>query len=63
VTKPDDDPKSRRTPISLQLHPRDMARLRKIKLRMIDDPKNRRPVGNQTAIIYALERVAGESER
>lgn len=61
MTKPD-DPKSRRTHIPLQLHPRDMARLRKIKIRMVNDPKNKRAVGNQTAIIYALERVAGEME-
>ncbi len=62
MNKPDADPKSRRTHVPLMLHPRDMARLRKIKLRMIDDPENRRPVGNQTAIIYAIERVARETE-
>lgn len=62
MNKPEADPKTRLKHISLMIHPKHVAMLRRIKIRMIDDPDQRRAVGNQSAILYAIEQVAGERE-
>lgn len=63
MTTPDKpEKKDRRYRFPVALHPKHAAMLRQIKIRMIDDQQSRRPVGNQSAVIYCIERVAGETE-